>query len=127
LRLHHVDAGVMVLSSDSGDVWGERRRDGERERNNDDLVELDDPKAIEGAGGELDTATGKLDWETELGADVAREMGISASRTGDGSRPEKEYNRVEPPSGGRVGKSELLNGVGEGGCEFGLRGDGVRG
>jgi hypothetical protein len=57
-------------------------------------------------------------------------MGISASRTGDGSRPAKESNRVEPPSGVGVGSSELLDGgvgVGDGDCEFGLRGEGVRG
>jgi hypothetical protein len=74
---------VVVLSSGSGDVrWG----DGERARNNDDVVELGDPKTIEGAGGELDTAIGKLDWGTVLGADIASVMGISALRTGDGSR-----------------------------------------
>jgi hypothetical protein len=129
LWLHHVDAGVVVLSSGSGDVrWG----DGERARNNDDVVELGDPKTIEGAGGELDRATGKLNWWTVLGADIAREMGISASRTGDGSRPVKECNRVGPPSGGGVGRSELVDGgvgvgVGDGDCEFGLRGEGVRG
>lgn len=53
-------------------------------------------------------------------------MGISASRTGDGSRPAKESNRVEPPSGGGVGSSELLDG-GVGDCEFGLSGEDVRG
>jgi hypothetical protein len=93
------------------------------------VAELGDPKAIEGVGEELDTATGK-DWGTVLGADVAREMGISASRTGDGSRPEKECNRVGPPSGGRAGRSELLDGgvgVGDGDSGFGLRGEGVRG
>lgn len=88
-----------------------------------------DPKAIEGVGGELDAATGK-DWGTVLGADVARVMGISASRTGDGSRPEKECSRMGPPRGGRVGRSELLDGgvgTGDGDCGFGLRGEGVRG
>jgi hypothetical protein len=55
-------------------------------------------------------------------------MGISALRTGDGSRPAKECNRVGPPSDGGVGRSELLDGgVGVGDCEFGLRGEGVRG
>jgi hypothetical protein len=49
--------------------WGA----GAEQVDNDDVVELGDPKAIEGAGGELDTATGK-DWVTVLGADVAREM-----------------------------------------------------
>jgi hypothetical protein len=55
-------------------------------------------------------------------------MGISALRTGDGSRPAKEY--VRPPSGGGVGRSELLDGgvgVGVGDCEIGLRGEGMRG
>lgn len=123
---------MVVLSSGPGDVWGEWWRDGERARarNNDDVAELGDPKTIEGVGGEFDTATGKLDWGTVLGADVAREMGISASRTGDGSRPAKECNRVGPRSDGGVGRSELLDGgvgVGVGDCEFGLRGEGVRG
>jgi hypothetical protein len=93
------------------------------------VVELGDPRAIEGAGGELDTVAGK-DWGTVLGADAARDMNISASRTGDGSRPEKECNRVGPPSGGRVGRSESLEGgvgVGDDDCGFGLRGEGVRG
>jgi hypothetical protein len=130
LWLHHVDAGVVVLSSRSGDVWGSRDGERARARNNDDVIEPGDPKTIEGAGGELDTASGKLDWGTVLGADIAREMGISASRTGDGSRPEKECNRVGPPSGGGVGRKEVLEGgvgVGDGDCEFGLRGEGVRG
>lgn len=94
------------------------------------MVELGGPKTIEGAGGELDTATGKLDWGTILGADVSREMGISASRTGDGSRRAKEFNRVRLPSNGKVGRSELLDGgvgVGDGDSEVGLRGEGVRG
>ena len=130
--LHHVDAGVVVLSSRSGEVRGSRdgSGSGREARNNDDVVELGDPKTIEGAGGELDTATGKLDWGKVLGADITREMGISASRTGDGSRPEKESNRVGPASGGGVGRREFLGGgvgVGDGDCEFGLRGEGVRG
>jgi hypothetical protein len=65
-----------------------------------------------------------------LGADVAREMGISALRTGDGSRPEKECNRGPRPSGGGLWRSELVDGgvgVGDGDCKFGLRGEGVRG
>lgn len=33
---------------------------------------------------------------------------------------------VRPPSGGGVGRSELVDG-GVGDCEFGLRGEGVRG
>jgi hypothetical protein len=122
-----------VLSSRSGDVRGECWPVGERARaRNNEVVELGDPKTIEGAGGELDKATGKLDWGRVLGADIAREMGISALRTGDGSRPAKDCNRVRPPSGGGVGTSELLDGgvgvgVGDGDCEFGLRGEGVRG
>lgn len=71
-----------------------------------------------------------MGWGTVLGADVVREMGISASRTGDGSRPAKDCNRVGAPSGGEVGRSELLDGgvgVGVGDCEFGLRGEGVCG
>jgi hypothetical protein len=69
---------------------------------------------------------------TALGADIARDMGISASRTGEGSRPAKESNRVGPGGGGGVGKSELLDvgvgcGDGDGDCECGLSGEGVRG
>ena len=85
---------------------------------------------IEGAGGEPDTATGKLDSGTGLGVDAARETGISASRTGDGLRPVKDCNWARPPCGEGVGRSELLDGgvgVGDGDCEFGLRGEGVRG
>ncbi len=57
-------------------------------------------------------------------------MGISASRTGEGSRPVKECNRVGPGGGGGVGRSELLDvgvGCGDGDCEFGLSGEGVCG
>jgi hypothetical protein len=66
-----------------------------------------------------------------LGADVARDMGISASRTGDGSRPVKECNRTRLAVGG-VGRSDVRDGgvgvgVGVGDGEFGLRGEGVRG
>ena len=55
-------------------------------------------------------------------------MGISALRTGDGSRPAKDSERL--PSSGGLGKSELVDGgvgVGDGDCEIGLRGEGVRG
>ena len=67
-----------------------------------------------------------------LGADVVREMGISASRTGDGSRPPKERSRVRPLGRGEVERRELVGGGvgvgdGDGECEFGLRGEGVRG
>ncbi len=92
------------------------------------MVEPGDSKTIEGAGGEFDTATGRVVWGTVLGADVARDTGISASRTGDGSRSAKECNRVRPAGGEGVGRSELPDGgVGVGDCEFGLRGEGVRG
>ena len=117
--LHHVDAGVVVLSSGSGDDREERWRDGERARIIDDVVGLGNPKTIEGAC---------VERRIELGADVVREMGISASRTGDGSRPPNGCNQVRLPSGG-VGRDELLDekaGVTGGECEFGLRGEGVR-
>jgi hypothetical protein len=81
-----------------------------------------------GGGGELDRTTGR--GLVELGADFARDMGISASRSGDGSRPEKECNRVGPTGGVEVGRSDVRDGgvgVGDGDCEFGLRGEGVRG
>jgi hypothetical protein len=65
-----------------------------------------------------------------LGADVVRDMGISASRTGEGSRAVKECNRARPVVGGGVGRSDVRDegvGVGDGEGEFGLRGEGVRG
>lgn len=119
--LHHVDVGEVALSSSLGDVREERWGDGERARKTDDVVGLGDPNTIEGAG---------VEWGIVLGADVVREMGISASRTGDGSRPAKGCNRVRLPNDGGVGRSELLDvraGVGGSDCEFGLRGEGVRG
>jgi hypothetical protein len=69
-------------------------------------------------GEELDRATGRgLDWGMELGADVARDMGISALRTGEGSRPVKECNRTRSAVGGGVGRSDVRDGgvgVGDG-------------
>jgi hypothetical protein len=51
------------------------------------------------------------------GADVTRDMGINASRTGEGSRPSKECNRARTVAGGGVpvGRStEREGGVGDG-------------
>jgi hypothetical protein len=81
-----------------------------------------------GCGGELDRTTGTV--LAVLGADLTRDMGISASRTGDGSRPGKECNRAGPAGNGGVGRSDVRDGgvgVGDDDCELGLRGEGVRG
>lgn len=72
----------------------------------------------------------KPDWGMVLGAEVVRDMGISASRTGEGSRAVKECNRVRKADDGGVGRSDVRDegvGVGDGDGEFGLRGEGVRG
>jgi hypothetical protein len=127
LWLHHVDARVVGFSSGSRGGWGgEGRRDGERARNNDDVVEPGEPKAMERAGGELDTTPGKVEWGKVIGADAAREMGISASRTGDGSRLVEERDRKEAFGGEKLELVDERDGVGDGDCEFGLRGEGVR-
>jgi hypothetical protein len=73
--------------------------------------------------------TAALDRET-AGADETRDRGTNASRTGDGSRPAKEFKRTRADADEGVGRNALREaGVGDGDreCGFGLSGEGVRG
>ena len=78
--------------------------------------------------GSVELSAAPLDCGT-AGADVTRDKGINALRTGDGSRPSKVCNRTRPTEGG-VGRSAAREGeVGDGDRDWerGLSSEGVRG